>query len=90
MCVSMCVCARVRSPCVPGCPCSIGLTLYSIPQGGPGLCASEECQGEGEQQTAESNATDADTDRNRVSEGKNTTTKRLLPHVLLGPEVNKG
>ena len=47
-CVRVCVC--VCSSRVPGCPSSIGLTLYSIPQGGPGLCASGECQGERERQ----------------------------------------
>lgn len=43
-CVCLCACSR---PHVPVCPASIGLTLYSIPQGGPALCASGECQGEG-------------------------------------------
>lgn len=61
-CVSMCVCVCACSCCVPGCPSSIGLTLYGIPQGGPGLCASGECQGERNDSTV-SDITDADTGR---------------------------
>lgn len=75
--VCACLCVCVFSLC-PGMPfLHRPHTLYSIPQGGPGLCVSGECQGERENGSTVSNATGVDTER---KEGENTKIERSLPH----------
>lgn len=76
----MCVCVLSRR--VPGCPSSIGLTLYSIPQGGPGLCASGECRGE-------RTTTRFQIELMRIPAEESTKTERVLPHLLLDTQMRK-
>lgn len=81
-CVHVCMCQWVCLPVcycrVLGCPSSIGLALYSIPQGGPGLCASGECQGEKRQCTV-TNTADAEAD----SGGLIRQASKIVRFILL-------